>query len=602
MRELIYYNGKKILFQFKVKRRIFMGWIKRSLFAKLLVGMLIASIIPFFVSNLISYQFNIQSVKRQIIDLNSHSMEIGMDSIKRYLADLTELAVSIYNEEQFIKYVQQPDQSAYETLIITDQMNKLYAAHLELEAVNFTTSLTQKQFTLNNKRIPLVPVAFSVPIKDEGDWNEIKEFQVVQYGQERVLLLNKLLIDYPSTNVYGMISLYVGLKEISRIMSGLSDSTDESAEFLIIHHDPQVLYRSDSKDAYEDDTELTSLVTQMQDEHGFINGNWKGNKGVFIYVSDRFRQLPLTFVRFVPDSTINKAANQTLNHSLFIQFIAVGFIILFTVLLSYYFILRIKRLLHYISKVQTGNFRTDQKKRYDDELGIVEHRFQNMIRQLDVLINQEYRHRLELSTAQLKMLQSQINPHFLNNTLQSISTIALSYGAREINDKIAELGELFRYSMDLKTEEVNLQTELRHIENYLSLQGGRFQNKLSYSITCPPELLGIRMPKMIFQPLVENSIVHGIEKGKGSGTIHIMIQKEDCIHIRIIDNGKGISTAMINQLKQQFISQSIHSDSSIGLLNVLHRLKLYYGENFAWEIESESYKTTILSLYIPISS
>src|SRR5690606_37301992 len=116
--------------------------------------------------------------------------------------------------------------------------------------------------------------------------------------------------------------------------------------------------------------------------------------------------------------------------------------------------------------------------------------------------------------------QAQINPHFLYNTLQSIGTMALRHGVPEVRDKLAELGAIMRYSMDIKSETVQLKKEIEHIEQYLSLQIGRFKNKLSYTLTCPPEAMCIEVPKMILQPLVENSIVQGLERGTGTGTLH----------------------------------------------------------------------------------
>src|SRR5690606_7900640 len=153
--------------------------------------------------------------------------------------------------------------------------------------------------------------------------------------------------------------------------------------------------------------------------------------------------------------------------SLAIPFLTTGIVLICALLLSYVLIAPVKRLVRNIAKVQAGDFDMPlPAPARRDELGVLEHRFHAMVRGLDDLMNREYRSRLELTTARLKMLQAQINPHFLYNSLQSIGTLALRQGAHDVNDKIAELGAIMRYSMDLQTESVPLQREIEHIEHY----------------------------------------------------------------------------------------------------------------------------------------
>ncbi|XID93812.1 sensor histidine kinase [Paenibacillaceae bacterium WGS1546] len=577
-----------------------MSWIKKSLFAKLLVGMLAASVIPFFVSNLISYQSNIASVKQQFIELNQHSMRISMNQVRKYFGELSTLAVSYYSDSDLIDMMQSTASNPYASVYISEQMQKMYASHLEIKSINYTSVITGQSYTLNNNTSINRSSESRISATDFDEWDMTKEFEVFSLGAaDRTLVLRKPIIDYPGSNVLGVSSLYVGLDEISEMVSEIADSSEGNSEFLLIHRHPQLLFSSQDVLEENDEDQLVSMVTLFQGNSGTLNGGWSGEKGTFIYLTDSFRGMPLTVIRFVPESAINEAANQTLSRSLIVQFIAIGFILVLAVLLSYYLIRRIKRIIRNIAKVQTGAFDVEEAIGGADELGILEDRFRKMVQQLDVLINQEYRNQLELSTARLKMLQSQINPHFLYNTLQSIGTLALGYGVREISDKISELGDIFRYSMDIKTEIVPLRTELRHIETYLSLQRGRFTNNLSFTISCDERLLNIRVPKLILQPLVENSIVHGIEKGRGNGIVHIRIEHGENIHMRIIDNGKGMDESNIEKIEEGYRQYQLKSDTSIGLLNVLHRLQLFYGKGFDWDIESTPYEMTIVSLHIP---
>jgi two-component system sensor histidine kinase YesM len=308
-------------------------------------------------------------------------------------------------------------------------------------------------------------------------------------------------------------------------------------------------------------------------------------------------------IKFIPSDFINQAAKKTLDQSLAIQFIALAFILLFTFILSFSTITPIKRLIRNMTRVEIGQFDVEEFKTREDEIGILELRFQTMVRNLKEMIIREYEQRIEISTAQLKMLQAQINPHFLYNTLQSIGTVALRHGVEEINDKISQLGSIMRYSMDLNTETVYLQQEIEHIENYLSLQENRFKRKLSYSIRCESGALKVMVPKMILQPLVENSIIHGIENGTGMGAIHLgMMLDSAMLTISITDNGKGMDYNEIEQVKLQFNEPNIYKreEGGIGLINVLQRLRLKYGDQFTWHITSTPYDKTEISLIIPI--
>jgi two-component system sensor histidine kinase YesM len=160
--------------------------------------------------------------------------------------------------------------------------------------------------------------------------------------------------------------------------------------------------------------------------------------------------------------------------------------------------------------------------------------------------------------------------------------------------------------MDFRSDVVMLSMEIRHIEDYMSIQLGRFKNKLTFDMTCPPEAASIEVPKMLLQPLIENSIVHGIEQGRGYGNIRLEIElnpQEESEHkallIRVIDNGKGIPAEKIAEIRSEYLANKLHyGQNGIGLINVLQRLRLRYGSHFSWEVTSVPYEATVISLSI----
>jgi two-component system, sensor histidine kinase YesM len=578
-------------------------FLKKSLFAKLIAGMLIAVIVPFILSNLISYKSTSDSVEEQVIALNQNTLDIGMDNMKRYLDNLNRLSVAFYHDKTLMSYLRNKETAPYQMLYITDQISTLYNNYSEIKAVRYVNAASGQTFIKSHSTLVEMSLQLSaseIPKQEGEQWDVTRGYEAIMLDNERVLALHKPLVDYPRAEVLGLVSLFVGPSEISKLIHPLSNAEAGEGVFLHIHKQASLLYASRPESSVE--LEGPESEPEFWGSRGSVYGKLDGRKGVFVYVQDRYLDLPLALVKFVPAAAIHEAANRTLNFTLVLQIMALFFVIMFASILSYRTIVPIKRLLRSIVQLESGDFRVRQASGRIDEIGVLEQRFQTMVGRLDDMINREYRSRLELSTARLKMLQAQINPHFLYNTLQFIGTLALRHRADEISDKIAELGAIMRYSMDLKTETVSLQKEIEHIEHYLSLQMGRFKNKLSYTLSCPGEALSIRVPKMFLQPLVENSIIHGFEKGRGTGTLHIGIELDRRLVIRVMDNGRGIMPEVLARIQTDYEARQLHGaeEGGIGLLNVLHRLNLYYGTDFEWEITSSPYETTVITLVIPV--
>lgn len=558
--------------------------------------MVLAAVVPFSLSNLIAYQTSSSSIKEQVIELNHNAMNMITDNLKRYFHELNQLSVSFYVDPQLMSYLRGSFSSPLQTLYINDKINALYIQRRELHAVRYESDLNHQAYFAAD-----AGNSFIEPLMQSDHAANSEPYEVKKMGSKNILVIHKQYIDYPSTTKLGTLSMYVGLNEMNKLIQ--SQLAAEEAYFLVIGND-QLLYASDGSTSF---APISSQI-ETKEMSGSFAGQLHGKSGVFIYVQDEYKELPFTLLKFVPSSVINQSAYKTLNKSLLIQIASIAFVCLLALILSYVIILPLRRLIRQMVRVEHGHFDITQETPRTDELGMLENRFYMMVRRLDDLMNTEYRNRLELSIAQLKMLQAQINPHFLNNTLQSIGTMAMARGAEDINDRIAELGAIMRYSMDLKTEVVTLGTELQHIERYMSLQLGRFKNRLSFSMSCPEDAYSIQIPKMILQPLIENSIVHGIEKGRGFGSIALTLEwvgdsSDRILAIRVIDNGKGIGPDTEKLIREEYEEARLYygHEHGIGLRNVLQRFRLFYTSGFTWEIHSIPYETTLISLIIHLN-
>ncbi|MFC0216026.1 sensor histidine kinase [Paenibacillus chartarius] len=578
-------------------------WFKRSLLSKVIVGMLISAVVPLIITIAISYRTTTQSVQNQVIDLNQHAMESSMYVLKRYLDDLSHVSIQFYYDSTIMDYLRSKTQMDYnKRQYISNQVYTVSKARPEFRAARFTSTPTGLVFTSVNF-LQLGEDDHldtgSTMDTDPAGWTGSHGYNVVTLNGQKLLAFHQPMFDYPRPTLLGVLSIYVGPELFERLVRPFSSTAAEGERmYLMIRQDRQLLYAMGGQSG----DSVPLLAEGEIGQRGSMQMTLDGQNGVVLYLIDEFKGMPLTLVKFIPSAMINDAADQALRKSLVVPFLMTVIVFVCAFALTYKLVVPIKRLVRNMAKVETGNFETQPVPLREDELGVLEQRFQSMVRGLDDLMNREYRSRLELTTARLKMLQAQINPHFLYNSLQSIGTLALRHGASEINDRIAELGSILRYSMDLNTETVPLQKEIEHMEAYLSLQGARFKNRLSFTMSCAEEARYIPVPKMILQPLVENSIIHGIEKGNGFGTLHIGIELTDELVIRVMDNGKGIDEETITKIRWEYEGRLPASgqERGIGLINVLTRLRLRYDDKFVWELKSVPYEATVITLRISL--
>lgn len=223
---------------------------------------------------------------------------------------------------------------------------------------------------------------------------------------------------------------------------------------------------------------------------------------------------------------------------------------------------------------------------------------------LKKLIDSEYSSGIMKKQAEIDALQSQINPHFLYNTLESIRGQAIEEGMDEIEKMVKSLADIFRYSITNKNEMVTLEEELRNVENYLNIQQFRFNNKFIVIRDIEEDTKKFLIPKLMIQPLVENAIIHGLETKEGKGTIKIKTRSTaNSVIINIEDDGKGIDRETLDIINECLINgvnvkntKDIHV--GLGLININERIKLIFNDNYGLSIYSISNFGTNIELRI----
>lgn len=269
----------------------------------------------------------------------------------------------------------------------------------------------------------------------------------------------------------------------------------------------------------------------------------------------------------------------------------------------------IKRLTKTMKKAKMDELKTNQESSGSLEFIELNNTYNQMVDNTNHLIQEVYEKELLRSQTELKALQAQIDPHFLYNTLNALYWSLEEKEQDDLADIVIAMSELFRYTIgDMKGNEwVTVSDELDHIERYLQVMKMRLGDRLLWHIEVPPECLQVRVPKLIIQPLVENAILHGIEKSRRQGTVSIKVRKmkeASSLEISVEDNGFGMDDDTLHSLNLALESEGVSSFKEMGvaLINVNKRLYLYYDGDLqkGLKLESEWSKGTRVTFDIPI--
>ena len=244
----------------------------------------------------------------------------------------------------------------------------------------------------------------------------------------------------------------------------------------------------------------------------------------------------------------------------------------------------------------------------NDDLYLISHQFNRMVDRNNSLVealkqkNNEIQEASERQkNAEIKALEAQINPHFLYNTLDSINWRAIDAGEEEISDMLGILGSLLRYSISNINGIVPLSVEIEWLKKYVFLQRERFNDSFDCVYDVAENCLDYPIYKMLLQPLIENSILHAFRETKEGGiiTVKAFIREDQKLQISIKDNGSGMSCEQLENLRKNILEKKALDSRSIGISNVVNRLKIYYHDEAEIRVESELGYGTELVLVIP---
>jgi two-component system sensor histidine kinase YesM len=454
-------------------------------------------------------------------------------------------------------------------IIATSQLNVSKIPHLTPEIYETTKSQFNKPTWYYQKSISYE--------KDHSNINYIS--------------MNRVIVNPHNGRIHGILQINIDENNLTQLYNNIFDKHYES--FFILDNNGIILSALDKSILYQDITNeeyYSDLVNDTSSDNQYMINNQK-----YIITKTSIPMVNWSVIGLVPVDTLFKDSKKVTR----IIFLTGMIGILLSYIALAYSTKAIINPLTLLSKNMDTVAKGDLSIRMPivayDEIGHLTDSFNTMLIKINNLMEQVYNEQKQKKEYELSALQSQINPHFLYNTLESITSLIQLNRNDDAILVVKALAKFYRTTISNGKTIITIKEELSNIKNYLIIQNIRYQHKLTYTIDIDDDILDNKIIKLSLQPIVENSIYHGIRPLKRLGHIHIIGKKySKCIIISIIDNGKGIDSNKINILKKPKVNTT-----SFGLWSVDQRIKLYFGSTYGVKIQNVSQGTHI-DIILPI--
>ena len=583
---------------------------------KLILMNLITVIIPVALIFIFTFATYIRSLNDQLVNSEIRSLSQVSARFDGYMNELRNICQSYSNDDAIINILHgQPysidaTESLQNNTTINSRIRRDLTAYNELLGVYLFCENTnryvisrgrqiktiegfmEKPWYLAGKSNPNVGMLFAENILDE----------YVKY-ETQVLTYAYGLTDAFTGDFLGLVVLPI---DIAVIDSMLSDIQNELPSLVMItDYNSRIVYHTD-KDLIGKLVISLNYLANQENYRVYRQGNMPPIAAFSVQTSDNsFKIVKL----LSQDQFLTPITNAQI-WVIILFILCIGALILFTTVLSAHITNPIHLLAEDLNQYKNPIPDKSEKATIKDEFLRLRHSFNNMVNRINDLIDNVYKTGLRQKESELEALQSKINPHFLYNTLEMISAMASDNDTDSVVEATKNLGKILRYSLRFDNETVTVREEIEHLKHYISIQQMRFNNRFNVVIDMPPDVLDSHIIKLIIQPILENSIYHGLEPKLGEGTVLISGERteEGSLIITITDNGVGIHESDLVKIKESLKSgvngfvkrnrQIPSQNSGFALLNVHARLQLKYGIESHLDINSTLGMGTRITLYI----
>jgi two-component system sensor histidine kinase YesM len=589
-----------------------MRFLRTSIWAKLMLSYLVIIIIPLLIVGYIVYSNSIKIIEKQTIDNKTNLIMYVNEKIEAYVSQIELFSRTIYLDE--LQLIMNSRPVGNDKLAIIDHKNQFFSAFNRwagymnaMSNINdilwiqpdgrvysysnntkvFSPSLDQSLYQDAQRRNG-APILIANDHRVQSNINsKVPNLSLVRKINNAINQnnLGVLLIDMKFSNIESVFDRVQSQKDSLIIMNRTGE--------LIYPQNAPAFYKELFQQFVNKDLDLSAAgFYDFSKQTFFVTPYFSQKTGWYFFSLDPLDELTSN-IDYIKKTTIVAAV---------LTFFMTLFISLFQ---SWRIVKPLLLLQHAMKKFQRGDFNIFQKATSDDEIGELTHNFNEMVQQTKLLIQKVYQSEINEKEAHLLAFQSQINPHFLYNTLDTINALSRIHKIPEITKISKIMAEMFRYNADFNKKFVMIEDEITQISRYIELISIRQDHKISLRLSIHSALLKEKVLKFLFQPIVENAVKHGFANSINESRIEINVNADEHqFMIEISDNGEGISDKHVLALNESYndtpLNTGNHSAShGIGLMNVVRRLKLNYGESATLTIASQKGVGTQVRITFP---
>lgn len=587
-----------------------------SLQKKLAISYFLLIFFPLVIVGLFAYNISAFSVKNEVTRYISEVLQQVNDNIDNSIYELDRMASILSVDKTIQKILDKPKERPQQDIfnddsIIDENINSLINFRTNIEGLylfSYNGEVYQYKGVNNSIRLDytFTSARWYITMKSLGV-NKLllpthTQDQVLTSGQKKkVFSYVSEIKDFDTDKSLGNVLIDVNTDVIKKIWNKLN--TRKSIELLIVDNNKTIIYHT-REDMISTQFRSNYISKILKARNGSITTMINNKPALVTFNTSHLTNW--TVISIIPISILYR----DITNISYVIILAVAV----CMMLSFFIALLISRsitipifeLRRMMKVAESGQFGINAPVKSNDEIGALSSSFNNMIGKINSLIQTVYETKILKKEAELNALQSQINPHFLYNTFQTIDIIAENEGIDEISLICRSLSNMFRYSISRGKEFVPLSSELEHIKNYIYIQKLRFKDRFEVIYEIEEKLMNYRVIKLILQPIVENALLHGIESKKGKCLIKLTAKVVDeILLISVEDTGVGMDENQLRAIRESLNEEIIHAEingmnkKSIGMKNVYARIKLYFGENYGIAIDSTLNVGTRITISIP---
>lgn len=575
-----------------------------SLRTRMLLSNIVVALIPFLIFSIVSgfvfldhAQKTAEEHSVQLIHQVSNSMDVYVETIEKMV---NYIQLELQDTPFFTMESEGASGWDSETAYIRSVLENVANSHREVAGI-FIATKEDLYVSTGMSRISRDPFQNERWYREASENpEEIQLISVVtgrnivtnrSYSIDDVFSLAKAVQDPETGEVLGVILLDIRHDIIQSSINGVT--IGEKGFVFVMDQEDNIVY-----------TPVNGIVYR-------VNPKWvKAMEPMSVQIQGGSYQIrselsPYTGWRTVGVFSMDEVMS-SVNTIVYILFTCVIISLVLVVIVSFKFsrtltnpIFKLKRLM---KQAESGDLTVRFNFQHNDEIGELGQSFNHMIARIDQLIQMVYVEQENKRTAEMKSLQEQIKPHFLYNTLDTISWMARDYDAEDIVRLVDALTNMFRIGLSHGKDIITVKEEITHVSNYLYIQKIRYKDKLNYVIHVDESLYAVEVPKLILQPLVENAIYHGVKAKRGGGTITITgVPEGENLVFTVQDDGAGMLQEKVEELNRRMSERSVLDEKkSFGLFYIRERIQLCYGKGYGVHVESALGEGTRVTITLPL--